>query len=181
MKKTNRRIALAVVLTLCITLLAGTITARASISDDIGVCWWQKNKAHEGAEAARALGCTDEYVLKWFGNKWTEANNKQKELEAQRQVNLGTFRISHYCPCSICNGSYTNHPTAMGTTLTPYRTIAVDPSVIPLGSHVIINGHEYIAEDTGGAIKGRRIDLCVETHSEAMSKGVIYADVYLVK
>ena len=77
MKKTNRRIALEVVLTLCITLLAGTITARASISDDIGVCWWQKNKAHEGAEAARALGCTDEYVLKWFGNKWTEANNRQ--------------------------------------------------------------------------------------------------------
>ena len=114
MKKTNRRIALAVVLTLCITLLAGTITARASISDDIGVCWWQKNKAHEGAEAARALGCTDEYVLKWFGNKWTEANNRQKELEAQRQVNLGTFRISHYCPCSICNGSYTGQPHQSG-------------------------------------------------------------------
>lgn len=181
MKKLNRKIALAVVLTLCITLLAGTITARASISEDIGVCWWQKNKAHEGAEAARALGCTDEYVLKWFGNKWTEANNRQKELEAQRQVNLGTFRISHYCPCSICNGSYTDQPTALGTALKPYQTIAVDPSVIPLGSHVIINGHEYIAEDTGGAIKGRRIDLCVETHSEAMSKGVIYADVYVVK
>ena len=181
MKKLNRKIALAVVLTLCITLLAGTITARASISDDIGVRWWRMNTAHQGAECARALGCTDEYVLKWFGDRWTEANNERKELEAQKQVNLGTFRISHYCPCSICNGSYTDLPTAMGTTLTPYRTIAVDPSVISLGSHVIINGHEYIAEDTGGAIKGRRIDLCVETHSEALSKGVIYADVYLVK
>ena len=85
------------VLTLCITLLAGTITARASISDDIGVCWWQKNKAHEGAEAARALGCTDEYVLKWFGNKWTEANNRQKELEAQQKDYQGVWTITAYC------------------------------------------------------------------------------------
>lgn len=139
------------------------------------------NKAHEGAEAARALGCADEYVLKWFGDRWTEANNERKDLEAQQQVNLGTFRISHYCPCSICNGAYTGQPTALGTDLTPGRTIAVDPNVIPLGSHVIINGHEYIAEDTGGLIKGRRIDLLVETHSEAQAKGVIWADVYLVK
>ena len=97
MKKLNRKIALAVVLTLCITLLAGTITARASISDDIGVCWWQKNKAHEGAEAARALGCTDEYVLKWFGNKWTEANSRQKELEAQQKDYQGVWTITAYC------------------------------------------------------------------------------------
>lgn len=96
MKKLNRKIALAVVLTLCITLLAGTITARASISEDIGVCWWQKNKAHEGAEAARALGCTDEYVLRWFGNKWTEANNRQKELEASRREWQGVWTITAY-------------------------------------------------------------------------------------
>ena len=81
MKKTNRRIALAVVLTLCITLLAGTITARANIDGDIGVCWWKMNRAHDGAEAARALGCTDEYVLKWFGDRWTEANNERKRCE----------------------------------------------------------------------------------------------------
>ena len=170
-----------VILALAIGGLLGTITARANIDGDIGVCWWKMNRAHDGAEAARALGCTDEYVLKWFGDRWTEANNERKELESQKQVNLGTFRISHYCPCSICNGAYTGKPTALGTTLTPYRTIAVDPRVIPLGSHVIINGHEYIAEDTGGAIKGQRIDLCVATHSEAKAKGVIYTDVYLVK
>lgn len=180
MKKLNRKIALAVVLTLCITLLAGTITARASISDDIGVKWWKMNQAHEGAEIARRLGGDNAAALAYFGAQWTEANNERKELEAQKQVNLGTFRISHYCPCSICNGAYTGKPTALGTTLTPYRTIAVDPRVIPLGSHVIINGNEYIAEDTGGAIKGQRIDLCVATHSEATAKGVIYTDVYLV-
>ena len=177
----KKRILQVIILVLAIGGLLGTITARANISDDIGACWWKMNQAHEGAEIARRLGGDNAAALAYFGAQWTQANNERKELEAQRQVNLGTFRISHYCPCSICNGSYTSQPTAMGTALKPYQTIAVDPSVIPLGSHVIINGHEYIAEDTGGAIKGRRIDLCVETHSEAMSKGVIYADVYLVK
>ena len=106
---------------------------------------------------------------------------ERKELEASQRVSLGTFKITHYCPCSICNGPYTGGPTALGTTLTPYRTIAVDPRVIPLGTHVEINGHEYIAEDTGGAIKGHKIDLCVATHSEAQAKGVITAEVWRVK
>jgi 3D (Asp-Asp-Asp) domain-containing protein len=42
--------------------------------------------------------------------------------------------------------------------------IAVDPRVIPLGTHVYVPGYGYaVAADTGGAIKGRRIDLCFET------------------
>ena len=84
---------------------------------------------------------------------------------------IGNFTITHYCPCSTCNGSYGNK-TASGTTVTPYRTIAVDPRVIPLGSKVIINGKVYFAEDTGGAIKGNKIDMCVSSHSEAYALGV---------
>ena len=38
------------------------------------------------------------------------------------------------------------------------RTIAVDPSVIPLGTEVMFNGEIYIAEDIGGAIKGNVIE-----------------------
>ena len=93
----KRRIIQVIILALAIGGLLGTITARANIDGDIGVCWWQKNKAHEGAEAARALGCTDEYVLKWFGNKWTEANNRQKELEAQNKDYQGVWTITAYC------------------------------------------------------------------------------------
>ena len=88
---------LVAILLVLVFALGSVITARASISDDIGRCWWEKNKAHEGAEAARALGCTDEYVLKWFGNKWTEANNRQKELEAQQKQYQGVWTITAYC------------------------------------------------------------------------------------
>ena len=91
---------------------------------------------------------------------------------------LGTFRITHYCSCYYCCGGWGN-ATASGRPATVGRTIAVDPRVIPLGSKVIINGNVYIAEDTGGAIKGNKIDIYVSDHSTALRLGVYYADVYL--
>lgn len=179
MKINKKRIALFLVLVLSITALAGTITARANISDDIGIRWWRMNQAHDGAEICRRLGGDNEAALAYFGQQWTDANNERKDLEAQRQVSLGVFTITHYCPCSICNEGYTG--TATGAALTPGETIAVDPSVIPYWSHVIINGHEYIAEDCGGGIKGNHIDLLVADHQTALAKGTIKAEVFLVK
>ena len=59
------------------------------------------------------------------------------------------------------------------------RTIAVDPRLIKLGSKVRMNGREYVAEDTGGAIKGKRIDLFVDSHSEAMKFGKKLIEIYV--
>ena len=51
-------------------------------------------------------------------------------------------------------------------------TIAVDPSFIPLGSKVYVEGYGYaIASDTGGAIKGNIIDLFLNSSSECWSWG----------
>lgn len=110
---------------------------------------------------------------------------KAEQLKAEQEKNskkyVGNFKITHYCPCNICNGSW-GSKTALGTTMTPYRTIAVDPRIIPLGSKVEIQGKTYIAEDTGGAIKGNRIDMCVSSHSEAYRRGVLNSvPVYIVK
>ena len=50
--------------------------------------------------------------------------------------------------------------------------IAVDPRVIPLGTHVYVPGYGYaVAADTGGAIRGNRIDLCFGSYAEAISWG----------
>ena len=76
--------------------------------------------------------------------------------------------------------------TASGTHATPYSTVAVDPSVIPLGAVLLVDYGDgaglrrYRAEDTGGAIKGSRIDLCVGSHAEAQQLGRRTATVYWV-
>ena len=60
-------------------------------------------------------------------------------------------------------------------------TIAVDPSVIPFGKRVMINGHIYTAEDSGSKIKGNRIDIFMSTHEEAKQFGVKQAEEFLVE
>ena len=92
---------------------------------------------------------------------------------------LGEYTITHYCPCDICCGKWANGYTATGTKATEGRTIAVDPKIIPYGTTVIIDGHEYIAEDCGGAIKGNKIDIFCDSHIEALSRGVIKRNVYI--
>ncbi len=63
-----------------------------------------------------------------------------------------------------------------------YSSVAVDPRVIPLGTKLYIEGYGYaVAEDTGGAIKGNRIDLYVNSNSEANNWGVRWVNVYVVK
>ena len=52
--------------------------------------------------------------------------------------------------------------TSTGVIAKEGRTIAVDPTVIPYGTKVIVNNHEYIAEDCGSAVKGKVIDIFVE-------------------
>lgn len=58
--------------------------------------------------------------------------------------------------------------------------IAVDPRVIPLGTNVYVEGYGFArAEDTGGNIKGRTIDLYMNSGGDCMRWGVRYKTVYL--
>lgn len=63
--------------------------------------------------------------------------------------------------------------TSTGTTVTEGRTIAVDPSVIPMGWWVYIEGIGYRrAEDTGSAVKGNKIDVYFDSESYANKFGL---------
>lgn len=97
--------------------------------------------------------------------------------------NIKRYKLTAYC-CEnyphICNNGDSTY-TATMTTPTPGRTVAVDPTVIPYGSKVVINGHTYIAEDCGGAIKGNRIDVLFSTHEEALQFGIQYAEVEIIE
>ena len=104
---------------------------------------------------------------------------------------VGTFTATAYCPCVKCCGVWSaEHPsrgvdyvqrTSSGVIPEEGRTIAADWSVLPEGSEVIIGGHPYIVEDTGGAIKGNRIDVYFESHEAALEFGVQEVDVYREK
>ncbi len=62
-----------------------------------------------------------------------------------------------------------------------YGVVAVDPSVIPLGTRLYIPGYGVaIAADTGGAIRGNMIDLCMEDYGSAMAFGRRNIQVYVL-
>lgn len=63
-----------------------------------------------------------------------------------------------------------------------YSTIAVDPSVIPYGTKLFIQGYGFaIAADTGTSIKGNKIDVYFNTYRQACDWGVKYVKVYVLK
>lgn len=88
-----------------------------------------------------------------------------------------TCTITHYCHCAKCNGQqWAYGPTASGVMPEAGRTVAVDKSVIPLGSEVKIGDTVYIAEDTG--VKGYHIDIFCSSHSEAMERGMYKTTIF---
>lgn len=94
---------------------------------------------------------------------------------------IGNFKVTHYCPCSICNGSWGAY-TAWAGELIPGQSIAVNPNIIPKLSWVYVDGYGLRrAEDTGGGIGEYHIDMAVPTHAMALSLGVVYKDVYRAK
>ncbi|PKM81469.1 MAG: hypothetical protein CVU89_09470 [Firmicutes bacterium HGW-Firmicutes-14] len=76
--------------------------------------------------------------------------------------------------------TFTGHHTAVGAK-TRRGIIAVDPRVIPMGTRLYIEGYGYgVAADTGGAIKGRKIDVFFESRREALKWGRRTVNVYIL-
>ncbi len=100
----------------------------------------------------------------------------QKNLEVEY---LGPFIITAYCPCKDCCGK-TDGITASGKKAVANHTIAADPSVLPIGTEVLIDGQVYTVEDTGSAIKSNHIDIYFDSHEDATNYGKREKDVYKV-
>lgn len=76
---------------------------------------------------------------------------------------IGEYEVTAYAGGSL---------TATGTVPRPYRTVAVDPQVIPYGTILYIEGvGEVVAEDCGGAIKGQRLDIYLPSEGECVQWG----------
>lgn len=99
-------------------------------------------------------------------------NNQSATRSAMQIFNVSAYSIN------APDMSWSTGKTATGTQVQEGRTIATDPNVIPLGSRVelmcpgypSVNG-VYIAEDTGGAIKGNKLDLYIHSAERAVDFG----------
>ena len=122
---------------------------------------------------------TEEEVREDFENYYIE----QALLAKANKIE--DVKVSHYCCCVKCCGK-DDGITYSGVKATPGVTVAVDTSIIPLGSDVLVDYGDgiinyYRADDTGSAIKGNKLDLCVSSHQDAINLGVRTATVYWVE
>ena len=95
---------------------------------------------------------------------------------------LGQVVTSGYCSCELCCGQWAGSPTASGAWPTGNHTIAVDASdpFVPMGTHVIMNGVEYVVEDTGGFARyGVQFDVYYDDHQTALNHGHQTWEAYL--
>lgn len=106
-------------------------------------------------------------------------HSKKKTIKNNYEY-LGEYTLTAYCGCRHCSGGW-GSKTSTGTTCKAGKTIAVDPKVIPYGSIIRINSQEYTAEDCGGGVKGKHIDIYFDSHSEAINFGIQKAKVYRKK
>ena len=96
-----------------------------------------------------------------------ESESRIKELE---KVKIISMEATAYTDDIASQGKW------IGQTATGMKpqvgVVAVDPKIIPLGTKLYVEGYgEAIAGDTGGAIKGNRIDLFMATRGQAMKYG----------
>ena len=109
----------------------------------------------------------------------TAGATSEAEVTSAEGVSLGKYKITAYCPCAKCCGKATGK-TASGTMARANHTIAA-PGNFAIGTKLKINGVVYTVEDRGGAIKGKKIDIFVNSHSQALAWGVRYLDVEVLK
>lgn len=105
-------------------------------------------------------------------------------------TSMGEFRLTAYCACEKCCGKWAltrpldkdGNPiiyTASGMVAQQGVTVAADTSVLPFGTVIMIDGHEYMVQDRGGVIKENRIDIYFESHEEALQFGVQYKEIFV--
>ncbi|MCM3694202.1 G5 and 3D domain-containing protein [Neobacillus niacini] len=126
-----------------------------------------------GKEVSRKL--ISEQSLREKLDKVVAVGTKELDIQVSRGAETGTeFYVNTTAYTAYCNGCSGVTATGFDLRNNPNaKIIAVDPRVIPLGTKVYVEGYGYaVASDTGGAIKGHKIDVFFPTKAEAFRWGV---------
>ena len=128
------------------------------------------------------------------GQKTVKYRDLAENNPPEEYVNKIEVTATAYCLCKKCCGKTPDNPnygcTHSGLKIVPgsgMKVIAVDPKIIPLNSKVYVEGlngaWDYghaVAADTGSAIKELKIDLYMDTHTEALEWGRRKVNVYVL-
>lgn len=103
-----------------------------------------------------------------------ESWEKVGEELGESWENLGDFTVTAYCGGECCCGVWADEDctTASGAKAVEGVTIAADTNILPFGTEIRLGGNTYTVQDTGGAIRGSRLDLYFDSHEDALAFGV---------
>lgn len=106
-------------------------------------------------------------------NSGSGSGSSQNNSSGSNSDSDGWRSFSATAYTASCNGCSGVTRTGIDLKANPNaKVIAVDPSVIPLGSRVEVKGYgTFLAADTGGAIKGNKIDIFMPNRSDALAFG----------
>ena len=137
-----------------------------------------EDKVDEDAKEKLRIYFDSYEEAKRFGRKKC-AIYRHSELPEESPYYLGEFQVTGYCSCTICCGEKEERLTKSETVPRASHTVAADPSVIPIGSRIVIDDVVYTVEDTGKAVEGMRLDIFFDSHEEAVRYGRKEKYVYL--
>ena len=137
-----------------------------------------EDKVDEDAKEKLRIYFDSYEEAKRFGRKKC-AIYRHSELPEESPYYLGEFQVTGYCSCTICCGEKEERLTKSETVPRASHTVAADPSVIPLGTRIVIDDVVYTVEDTGKAVRGMRLDIFFDSHEEAVRYGRQEKYVYL--
>jgi uncharacterized protein YabE (DUF348 family) len=135
-----------------------------------------------GKEVSRKL--IGEKKLREKLDKVVAVGTKELDIQVSRGAETGTeFYVNTTAYTAYCNGCSGRTATGFDLRANPNaKVIAVDPRIIPLGTKVYVEGYGYaIASDTGGSIKGYKIDVFFPTKAEAFRWGVRKVKIKILK
>ena len=183
-------VALLVIFAFCAAHLLDQLqTRRDQLEQEIATIALERSEMQKMRDdALELLGATvqefEDYRAQVALDRTMEEAAYLQQMAAYEAVGMyqyiGTCTLTAYC----CESKGNPHICGTGTGLTASGLpvapgmVAVDPSIIPLGSTVIINGVSYLAADTG--VTGYHIDIAIQTHEEAEEFGVSSAEVWII-
>ena len=148
------------------------VAAEEEATEDVA----EENSVDEGADAGDEGG--DGETEEADSGELEESSDPVAEsVNTEPSMHLwGVCTITWYCPGSCCCGEWAGGPTASGVMPTPNHTVACGD--LPFGTRLMIDGQEYVVEDTG--VNGMWVDIFCSSHDEALQRGMYQSEVYII-